>query len=726
MDDDEFDFSGHELDGLPADELDELETTAIQATQHRERPDTQAHDSDYGFDDGEEVINLDDAADATRFGQLQHSYDYNPVYGDGDPMEVDVGEAPRQSQADPSRLLKRIKELELEKRSLNLRLQTATDEASKKAGEADNLRRRADTERREAAQRLAHVERQHNEAREQLKAEKENAQRQLETTRTSEAFDQHDSRLAEQAEQTRQARRGFPTRSRSAASPARTPRKTQRTLQGDGFDDAEAVSPSKRKERVKIVTPRQAHKRKRLPPNDSPVPALQLSAPREHPKAPAPAPSAGKVDVALLRRLWKGDDRYALLQRLLAHRCSNGRDRVMEALTQHAFPSQPSKKLSSVVYDSLSGLRLSPNAHELALRLCRVFFHLWAQCLREKHYSPVCLILDALHFILACEPASTAVATTEQIIPLVVDSIDLVAYPVAEAASRSEGKVAALYSPQQRSVRADIDIEPCLELLYLVATSCVSSPSADALASFWRTMSYTHVLVLLHRNQPVPQMSLMLRVLATSALPTSLGPKGIHSRSDARDEASIETAIIMRLASMFSEIIEPIPDPDITSPEATPEAVPEARIWQLRLKVLDVLTQFSMTEHGCAKLASDHYCLGRLVKYLNHCVASLYTQPLSPTQSYKIASINATMKLIHHVVTQTGTPIKMKLKGAQHAYNVALMRIASSDRLVLEAGIDDWVMDMAHEILDQDMGLEEGEAFQEVFPNAIESSTGSV
>ncbi|CAI6334145.1 unnamed protein product [Periconia digitata] len=303
---------------------------------------------------------------------------------------------------------------------------------------------------------------------------------------------------------------------------------------------------------------------------------------------------------------------------------------------------------------------------------------------------------------------------TEDIVPLVITSIDLVAPPVLEAASRLEARVAALYSPAQRTIADSIDLESCLQLLYLVATSCVSSSLEEPLARFWRAMPHKYVLLLLHRNQPLAQMNLMLRILATSAMPNSLGPTGIHARDEAQDQAAVEAAVISRLTNLLGEAIEPIPDPQLPSPEP----IAEGPIWKLRLRVLDVLTQFSMTAHGCARLASDHYCIGRLVKYLDHCVASLYARPLSPTQRDKVASINATMKLVHYVSSNGATPIKNKLKGVEHAYHVVLTRITFSDRLVLEEGIESQVIDMAHEILDENVGPEEGEQLLEVFPSA--------
>ncbi|PVI01845.1 hypothetical protein DM02DRAFT_613372 [Periconia macrospinosa] len=703
MDHDEFDFSDPDLDDLPASTLLQLEKSALHATQQPRPDNTQG----YAFEDahgglshghGDEIINLDD----------NHGPHHNRLSG-GALMDVD--EPPQQSQADVVKLLQRIKKLEQEKWRLNQNLQTAQSEASKKAGEAENVRRRADAERRTAELRLQNLQREHIEASEKLRIDRDNAQRQL---------DEHD---AQQAEQMRRMRRPMPARPKptvtTTASPSGTPKRAQKTLPlGDGFDDEDIVmaSPSKRRDRFKAATPKQTHKRKRQALNDSPIQALQLSEPREPSKAPELASFAdSRLDMALLRNLWKDESRFNLLQRLLAHRCSDGQNRIFEALAQHSFPSKPDKSLSSIVYDSLSGLRLPSRAHDLALRVCGAFSELWAQCLREQHYAPISLILDAVQFILACEPATIAVDVIETMIPLIITSVDLVATPVLEAANRLEARVAALYSPAQRAMTHSIDVENCLQLLHLIATSCVSSLSSEeALMRFWRAMPHKYVLLLLHRNQPLGQMSLMLRILASSALSNSLGPMGIDARDEAQEQAAVEEAVISRLTNLLGESIERIPDPE----GGLAESVEEKAIWQVRLKVLDVLTQFAMTGHGLARLASDHYCIGRLVKYLDYCVASLYGRPLSPTQKDKVASINATMRLVHYLMTRGERLMKNKLKGVEHAYHVALTRITFSDRLVLEEGIESQVIDMAHHILDENVGPEEGEQLLEVFPSA--------
>lgn len=602
---------------------------------------------------------------------------------------------------------------------MNLNLETASAEVIKKTGEVDNLRRRTEHATRQTEQRLAQQQQEHRDSTGKIAAERDALLRQLEQAKTNSAFDEHNRH----EDQLRRPRRTVPSRPKPTAaatvSPAGTPRKGQKNLPlGDGFDDDDVVmaSPSKRRPLSKAATPKQASKRKRNITNDSPVPILELSEPRTQPKAPELVSfSEAHFDIALLRNLWKHDQRYALLHRLLSHRCSRGDDRILEALTQYAFPSNMEKKLSSVVYDSFSTSVPSSNARELAISLCNTFVDIWKQCLREKHYAPIHLVLDALQFVIACEPAKTAVAIMENVIPLIVESVKLVAIPVYEARNRNEKKVAFLFSAGYQSTVDDVDVQSCLDLLYLLATCCVSCASTEPLTRFWRNMPLDFVLLMLLKEQPIPHMLHLLRTLSTSALPSSLGP--IIS-DDAEVQKGGENNLITRLTNLFSESIAPIADPNPSSPI---EQVTEHQLWTVRLKILDALTHFSIPEYGSTVLIQHNLCIGRLIKYLNHAVSALYTRPLSPTQPEKIHTINATMKLLNHLTTSNpGFNIKSKLNetlGGLHAYYVSLTRLAFSEGLVLEAGIEQEVMDMAHDILDDGLSPEEGDALAEVFPS---------
>ncbi|KAJ4364502.1 hypothetical protein N0V83_009097 [Neocucurbitaria cava] len=703
MDDDEdFDFSDSDLDDLPANALQHLEINALRATQHQTQQQTQAApESDYGLDDGDEVVNLDD--------ELYHG-------------QVGIEEQPRRSQADPSQLLQRIKKLEQDKAREKRAADDLKGKLQTKSGEADTLRRRQDADSRRYERQLADQQLSHSTELARLRAEMEKLRREKESAQTDNMFNQHEAREVGMA---RRTARTMPSRPRSGAavtlSPSRTPRAHRsKDLLGDGFDDDHLVmaSPSKNRDRQKTATPKQAGKRKRQVADQSPIPlpALQLSEPRSRPKEKEPDVAAEiKVDAALLQHFRQDDRRFTLLHRLLSHPSSNGTDRILEALTQHAFPSQPSKKLSSIVYDSLAAPRTS-DVHELALRICHIFLDLWKRCQNEKYYAPTYLILDALHFVLACEPVETAVQVAQRAVPLIIAFIDLVSDPISKAAKGGEKAILDLFSAAQQETASHIDVLDCLDLLHLIATSCVSSTDTQAITRLWSAIPSTFACMLLVKEQPLPQITLMLRILSTSALDTSLGP--IPTADSALEsQTSIEDALVNRLTNLFTETPKPISNPAASATASI--VVPEREIWDLRLLVLSVLTQFSIPQHGSVRLAQNRLCVGRLIRYLDYCITSLYRQPLSPTQDQKVASINATMKLIYHIATTNPDfDIKSKLVntlGGQHAYLVALTRLAFSEGLVLEAGIEDAVVNMAHDILDEGLSMEEGDAFGKVY-----------
>ncbi|KAF9693339.1 hypothetical protein EKO04_008592 [Ascochyta lentis] len=737
MSDDDFDFSDHDLDDLPANTIQQFEADAIRATQQQQQQQQSQHtrnaapESDYGLDDGDEVVNLDDAdalhSDAHDPHDTYHTYDTHHTHHTHDTYDTHdttideandhhVIDQPRQSQADPDQLLSRIKKLEQDKArekrdadDLKAKLQT-------KAGEADTLRRRHDAELRRHERQLADQHHAHGDELAKLRAEIDNLRREKEQASTNNMFLQHDVRDAAMATRTRKP---MATRPKTALSPAGTPRKTVRGPLADGFDDDDVImaSPSRTRERPKTATPSLASKRKRNVVDASPIP-LQLSEPRaqrQEKELEAPQPE-GQIDAALLDYFRNDDQRFDLLRRLLAHRSSNGSDRIWEVLAHHAFPSNPTKRLSSLFYDALSAKPLS-DVHALALDICFAVCDLWAQCLAEKYYAPINPLLDALHFVLACQRCETACEVKSRFVPLMIDSIDLVANPLSKAAKVGQEAVARLHASGHREVTAQIDVLDCLELLHLIATSCVSMDGTES-AELWESIPSDFAIMLLNKEQPIAQISLMLRIISTSARPTSIGPI-TSSDAQADTQASREDALIGRLTNIFTETPSVTADP---SPPDPPEPVTDTELLELRLQVVDLLTALSLPQHGATRLAQNRICIGRLIKHLDRLLTLLYKTPLAPTQPVTIASINATMKLIYHIVTANpGFDINTKLVntlGGQHAYLVSLTRLAFSEALVLEAGIEDAVVDMAHHILDEGLSLEEGEAFGMVFGTA--------
>lgn len=771
-DDDDFDFSDHDLDDLPANTLLHLEANAIRATQHQAQQhheDDQHHEhhrqhalqsrsnarpeSDYGLDDGDIVINLGDttappppaspwvAAPQETPSQLEcaNQRKYHNLYLDpyaehahdqlNDPYQDQYNDAgrtelPYRSQADPNQLLQRIKKLEQEKAREKRDAEELKNQLQTKSGEADTLRRRHDAEARRFERQMADQQHAHSTELARLRAEMEKLRRETESVKTDNMFNQHEARELDMARRTAKA---MVTRSKPSAavtiSPVGTPKRAPKTRGpfGDGFDDDDVImaSPSKQRERQKTATPKQIGKRKRQVTDQSPIPlpALQLSQSRSRPTEIVSelVSDEGTIDVSLLENFRRDDRRFTLLHQLLSHPSTNGSDRILEALTQYALPSQPTKKLSSLIYDALANAKV-PDVHGLALHICNAFLDLWKRCQSEKYYAPTSLILDTLHFVLACEPIETAVQLADRAVPLIIAFVDLVADPISKAAKGGDKAVATLYSSAQQDIASQIDVLDCLELLYLIATSCASSSEREHLMRFWQSIPSTFACMLLVKEQPPSQITFMLRILSTSALDDTLGPI-TTSESVHETQVSIEDALLNRLTNLFTETPRVIPGP--SSASTPPAEVSEEDIWDLRLLVLSVLTQFSISTYGSSRLAQNRLCIGRLIKYLDYCITTLYTQPLSPTQVHKVNSINATMRLIYHIATSnTDFDIKSKLVntlGGQHAYLVSLTRLAFSEGLVLEHGIEDEVVNMAHDILDEGLSLEEGDAFGKVY-----------
>ncbi|KAF2732212.1 hypothetical protein EJ04DRAFT_514063 [Polyplosphaeria fusca] len=710
--DDEFDFSDHDLDDLPANTLQQLEKTAILSTQ---APATDhAHESDYGLEDGDEVINLDDEGAASVAPHHPSDQDERTHRLHDGAMDIDG--PPARSQADANQLLLRIKKLEQEKARLNRDLQSEKSKNQSKSGEVEIVRRRLDALTRDNERATRAMQQSHGDALAKQKLELEKMRREREQAQTNSLFLEHEAaREADRARQIkRNARPGITSRAKPPGSPAGTPRRQKSLPMRDGFDDDDMVmaSPTKNRDRAKASTPKQPGKRKREAMHQSPIPALQLSEPRQ----PASAQqsfdkedSTGAQEV--LAAFGHDDRRFQLLHKVVNHRSSDGGDRILEALAQYTFPSQREKKLSSTIYDELSGCSTEQDAHAIALRICNALLKIWDRCLEDQFYAPVYLILDAFQFVLAYEPSSTAVAIAERASHCIMATASLITAPMATL-SRLKKSVGDVFPQSRRRTCSEIDVLNCLELLYALATSCIAIP--EAIATFWRTVSLDFTVTLLQKSQPLPHLSLMLQILGTSALAATLGPISVDGQEQ---QLKNENIIIERLSWLLTESIEALPDP--STPDSIPEPYAPKQLWELRIQVLRLLTNLSISESGSCRVIQNLCCVGRLVHFLDSCLATLYSSPMFPTQPLTVMCINLTMRLISHLkLSHPDIDLKSKLgviQGGHHKYLVALTRLAFSDALVLESGIDDDVVNAAHDILDEGLSLEEGEGLVGVF-----------
>lgn len=114
--DDDFDFDDDGLDNLPADALEELEFTAMRATQHQNICNTPAAANDYEEEDEDEVIDLRDQGGANIGNRIplqtyNHGHGYSQQHNGTQNDAMDIDEPPRRSQADPNQLLLRIRKV---------------------------------------------------------------------------------------------------------------------------------------------------------------------------------------------------------------------------------------------------------------------------------------------------------------------------------------------------------------------------------------------------------------------------------------------------------------------------------------------------------------------------------------------------------------------------------------------------------------------------------------
>lgn len=87
--------------------------------------------------------------------------------------------------------------------------------------------------------------------------------------------------------------------------------------------------------------------------------------------------------------------------------------------------------------------------------------------------------------------------------------------------------------------------------------------------------------------------------------------------------------------------------------------------------------------------------------------------------------VNVAVRLLHGIIiTHPGVPLGTKLSGgATHKHLVAMTRLAFSQRLLQEAGIEEDVREYAYSILEMSVTPQEGEALQELFntPQVVSS-----
>ncbi|KAL5047034.1 hypothetical protein BDW71DRAFT_49623 [Aspergillus fruticulosus] len=745
-------FSDDGFDDLPPDALEQLEQDAVRATQaepltQREqeprqnwaerdaairypqinsvnvanstlRPPAQLHTgltNDYGsLDVGElDAEVFDDGAtvglnETVAFSGRPSHYAHGTVILDEEPTQTDGGPSFFSALQREHELLAAKLQQETERYArLESELATVKSLAETKTGEIAIIRSNHAKTISDYERQLASLRKAMDEETARHREEVEAIREQGKTLATENAFLKQD--LAEEVSRVNQIRAKMRTEEKSAPM---TPKKTKVLPFRDGFNDEEilAVSPSK-SERSKQATPTVIGKKRRRTSQDSPTP-LQLSPHRELSleivgNVVDEAMSEPATDLPKKEPSQKSEhqDTYNIKQ-ILSHRTLPHKTDI-EIMSELTFPSEPGRTLYSILLEETTQLDLG----SYAMEHMRAITSLWSRALKEKFFQPIPMFLEVTRFILTIDTRSV-LRQIDRLIPVLLDSSDINGVPRfkhSPYASQSFGKVTRTPASQLEPL---VDSTEIVRLLYQIA--CRSLSDDRLVEDLWRHIRYSFVLMMLSCSQPASDIKLTLSLLMTSVRSNSFA--SIHESE--QDQKSNENWVVDRVASLLWETLQP----DEGRPPYT-----RAEICDVRLEALAFLmtVTFNPIEpantHGSLVIASHHTALAKLVRAMHDELDALYSYP--PERDMHSAMVNGLMRLIYSIIQRHPKEADLQLKlhrvpGGKQKFLVVLTRLAFSEGLVLEAGIEDETVEMAHSILDDAVNPQEAEALLEAFPHA--------
>ncbi|CAO1600321.1 hypothetical protein XANCAGTX0491_004013 [Xanthoria calcicola] len=487
-----------------------------------------------------------------------------------------------------------------------------------------------------------------------------------------------------------------------------TPKKIRSLDHGDGFEDDELqlTSPSKLPYRSNTGTPKAGNKRKRKAVPASPIKPLQLSQandasgtavdfPDEAPVQPTSNTTAAQVPAITAPTTALPDRRFELSQQVMNHRMNISGKRTFEALSDFAYPSKTDTSLSTIFLDKVSALSVRNDVGHFPVALALVIISMWKQCVDEKFWSPIQLLLDLTRFTLFISPLSTG--------PLLIDTLLEVIQSTADV------NIIPRVRRQPQKFSSEVSTFDCLELLKSVADDCVAHE--QDIVRFWRCMRFDFIAMTLNVVQPIKELHVVIGLLRTSVQKDTFAM--IVPPNDGKQEPS-ETNLIDLLTRLLVEKLK--------SPKDE-EAYSVVDIADLRLSVLSLMREMCDNRHSGEALASSQHAVGRLVWVMNDELDVLYDYKYG--HQYSAELVNEATRLLFRLRTEYPQSINMheKLKvipnsGGVHKHLIALTRLALSEGVFFEDEIDDDVVDCACEMLENLSSPEEAEALREAFSTA--------
>lgn len=520
--------------------------------------------------------------------------------------------------------------------------------------------------------------------------------------------------LEEEEGRARTLQRSLKEKEKAAQSDGQvlTPKKAKIRPLGDGFDDGEimAISPVKSGGRSKSGTPTAGGKRKRKVDNASPMaPLVLLPSASEARQGPQPASEPEKPPTGV-RKDQTVEKNLRFMQRILNHPIPGGPERIIEAFTRFAFPSQMSRSFSSIVLEATAGL----SGDDIPSDLLQVFISLWARALKEKYYRPIPLLVDIVQFVIALDSSVINPKVVTSLLPVLQSSADINGMVHFHNSPTAHQNINQSKQKIKGELNGDVDGTACLEILYSVACACLHVP--EKIDLYWRLMSMDFVLLFLQSCQPIDDTIIMLNLLSTSIRPSTFG----SVCGTGEDQARAEKYIIDRVTYLLWEI-----------PRGDQAKQPQfrAKTLELRVEAMALLTTLALSSphphddlqhHGSLLLANHPSALGRLFRCMYDEVDALYVHGQDHEQHALL--VNEATRLVYRLLKLHGNSIDMQQKllavnGAVHKHRVVLTRLAFSEKVVLDVGVTDETIMMAHAMLEDAVTPEEAEALLEVFPS---------
>ena len=510
------------------------------------------------------------------------------------------------------------------------------------------------------------------------------------------------------------------------AAGASTPQRNRQLPLRDGFDEDDVVmmSPSRAGRHSKPSTPTKAGKKKRKVPHASPGPALDLT---ESFNVPIIDPTKSKIEAeekereVLNRRVnARSQQSLQFMQRILNHRLSPSRSRILEVFSAFSFDSESSESFTSIVLQDTASL----SGETLPIGFTKIIVGLWDRALKERYFKPVSSLIAVVQYIMAWE---TLIINSSEIIqklvPVLVSSTEIngaIRFKNSPVAHQNFGK---FKQTPKSELNSDVDGTGTLDMLYTIACMCIRKPKL--IQDIWRTMHSDFILMMLNVAQPITDLTLTLSLLATSILPDTFGP---IMANDA-DQARVETYLVNRVGYLLWET----PRVDEDQPPPTRHA-----IYQLRSEALSLLTQLAFTSsphphdspkhHGSLLLVSEPTFIARLVRFIYDTVDALYSpQPITPSTHPALHAllsslIDRSVFLLHHLLKTHEIDVREKLgavNGGAQKHRVVLTRLAFSEGTYLESGIKEETFLLARTMLEDVVAPNETDDLLQVFPSAL-------